>query len=137
MFFIKLLAGQSSDKITFINDQTKLQAYNTLALGLMGMFFIVLAMMNPYEQRGQCLAVLIAATCILGFNSGGFFKSSQMVSRQHSHFTLANISFVGGGGCSVVGWWVGSGYATDVANLAQLRLHAHRPADERVDSARE
>ena len=34
------------------------------------------------------------STCILGFNSGGFFKSSQMVSRQHSHFTLANISFI-------------------------------------------
>ncbi|KHN79172.1 Putative inorganic phosphate cotransporter [Toxocara canis] len=38
--------------------------------------------------------VLVASTCILGFNSGGFFKSSQMVSRQHSHFTLANIAFV-------------------------------------------
>jgi hypothetical protein len=37
---------------------------------------------------------LIASTCILGFNSGGFFKSSQMVSRQHSHFTLANIAFL-------------------------------------------
>ncbi|VDM38436.1 unnamed protein product [Toxocara canis] len=56
MFFIKLLAGQTSDKIKQI--------------------------------------VLVASTCILGFNSGGFFKSSQMVSRQHSHFTLANIAFV-------------------------------------------
>lgn len=94
MFFIKLLAGQSSDRIKFISDNVKLRIYNTLSMGMMGLLFIVLAMLNPQESPNLCLVVLIASTCILGFNSGGFFKSSQQVSRQHSHFTLANISFL-------------------------------------------
>lgn len=94
MFFIKLLAGQSSDRITFITDEWKLRIYNTLSMGLMGVLFIVLALIDPRKNPSLCLIVLIASTSILGFNSGGFFKSSQMVSRQHSHFTLANISFL-------------------------------------------
>ncbi|KAL3096032.1 hypothetical protein niasHS_005791 [Heterodera schachtii] len=94
MFFIKLLAGQSSDRIQFISDGRKLRIYNTLSLGMMGLLFIVLALLNPTKTPALCLVILIASTCILGFNSGGFFKSSQMVSRQHSHFTLANISFL-------------------------------------------
>ncbi|KAI1722102.1 major facilitator superfamily domain-containing protein [Ditylenchus destructor] len=94
MFFIKLIAGQSSDRITFISDEMKLRIYNCLSMGLMGTFFIILALLDPVNQKSLCLVVLIMSTCILGFNSGGFFKSSQMVSRQHSHFTLANISFL-------------------------------------------
>uniref|UniRef100_A0A0N4ZNJ8 MFS domain-containing protein n=1 Tax=Parastrongyloides trichosuri TaxID=131310 RepID=A0A0N4ZNJ8_PARTI len=94
MFFIKILAGQSSDKIKFISDGTKLRIYNSLSMGGMGILFITLAFMNPVENKTGCLVVLIASTCILGFNSGGFFKSSQQVSKQHSHFTMANISFL-------------------------------------------
>uniref|UniRef100_A0A0N5B2B0 MFS domain-containing protein n=1 Tax=Strongyloides papillosus TaxID=174720 RepID=A0A0N5B2B0_STREA len=94
MFFIKLVAGQSSDKIKFISDGTKLRIYNSLSMGGMGVLFITLGFMNPVENKSGCLVVLIASTCILGFNSGGFFKSSQQVSKQHSHFTMANISFL-------------------------------------------
>ncbi|KAH7697229.1 Protein F11A5.9 [Aphelenchoides avenae] len=94
MFFIKLAAGQSSDRIRFISDVWKLRIYNTMAMGMMGFLFIVLALLNPHTQEQLCMVTLIASTCILGFNSGGFFKSSQMVSRQHSHFTLANIAFL-------------------------------------------
>ncbi|KAI6229059.1 hypothetical protein M3Y99_01165300 [Aphelenchoides fujianensis] len=75
MFFIKLIAGQSSDRITIVSDVWKLRIYNSLSCGLMGV-------------------VLLTSTFILGFNSGGFYKSSQQVSRQHSHFTLAIISFI-------------------------------------------
>ena len=63
MFFIKLCAGQSSDRITFISDPVKLRIYNTLAMGLMGFFFIVPATLNPHEQQGLCLVVLITSTC--------------------------------------------------------------------------
>ncbi|KAK0424975.1 hypothetical protein QR680_008957 [Steinernema hermaphroditum] len=94
MFFIKIVAGQTSDKIRFLSDNVKLRVYNSLSMGGMGVLFIVLAFLNPETHKSLCLIVLIASTCILGFNSGGFFKSSQMVSRQHSHFTLANISFL-------------------------------------------
>jgi len=94
MFFIKIFAGQTSDRIKFISDQMKLRIYNTLAMGGMGFLFICLALLDPRNQKSFCLIVLIASTCILGFNSGGFFKSSQMVSRQHSHFTMGNISFL-------------------------------------------
>uniref|UniRef100_A0A183BZX8 MFS domain-containing protein n=1 Tax=Globodera pallida TaxID=36090 RepID=A0A183BZX8_GLOPA len=78
MFAIKLFAGQSSDRIKFINDERKLRIYNTLSMGAMGTLFIVLALLNPLKSPTLCLVILIASTCILGFNSGGFFKSSQM-----------------------------------------------------------
>uniref|UniRef100_A0AC35TTV4 MFS domain-containing protein n=1 Tax=Rhabditophanes sp. KR3021 TaxID=114890 RepID=A0AC35TTV4_9BILA len=94
MFFIKIVAGQSSDKITFISDGAKLRVYNTISMGGMGLLFISLAFMDPRENKTMCLVTLISSTCILGFNSGGFFKSSQQVSKQHSHFTMANISFL-------------------------------------------
>uniref|UniRef100_A0A914YIK0 Major facilitator superfamily (MFS) profile domain-containing protein n=1 Tax=Panagrolaimus superbus TaxID=310955 RepID=A0A914YIK0_9BILA len=94
MFVIKICAGQSSDRIKFIGDTTKLRIYNTFALGGMGTLFIILSFCDPNSHGTLCLCLLIASTCILGFNSGGFFKSSQMVSRQHSHFTMANISFI-------------------------------------------
>ncbi|KAI3415564.1 hypothetical protein GPALN_005169 [Globodera pallida] len=71
MFAIKLFAGQSSDRIKFINDERKLRIYNTLSMGAMGTLFIVLALLNPSKSPTLCL-----------------------VSRQHSHFTLANISFL-------------------------------------------
>lgn len=94
MFFIKLLAGQSSDKIKFISDPNKLRIYNSLSMGGMGFLFICLALSDPVNHKSLCLILLIASTCILGFNSGGFYKSAQQVSRQHSHFTNANISFL-------------------------------------------
>lgn len=69
MFFIKLIAGQSSDRIKFagnkaqplfinfrfIPDVWKLRIYNTLSCGLMGVFFIVLAMLDPVDQPSLCL----------------------------------------------------------------------------------
>ncbi|KAI6203484.1 hypothetical protein M3Y94_00562300 [Aphelenchoides besseyi] len=94
MFVIKLVAGQSSDKITIVSDVWKLRIYNSLSCGMMGVLFIVLALLDPVDQPSLCLIVLLTSTCILGFNSGGFYKSSQMVSRQHSHFTMALVSFL-------------------------------------------
>jgi hypothetical protein len=46
MFVIKLIAGQTSDKITFISNVWKLRIYNSLSCGLMGVFFIVLALLD-------------------------------------------------------------------------------------------
>uniref|UniRef100_A0A914H3P0 Major facilitator superfamily (MFS) profile domain-containing protein n=1 Tax=Globodera rostochiensis TaxID=31243 RepID=A0A914H3P0_GLORO len=69
MFAIKLFAGQSSDRIKFISDERKLRIYNTLSMGAMGTLFIVLALLNPSKSPNLCLVILIASTCILGFNS--------------------------------------------------------------------
>uniref|UniRef100_A0A915M8C8 Uncharacterized protein n=1 Tax=Meloidogyne javanica TaxID=6303 RepID=A0A915M8C8_MELJA len=54
MFFIKLVAGQSSDKI---NDAAKLRLYNTLSLSAMGVLFCILAVLDPKENPSICLVI--------------------------------------------------------------------------------
>jgi hypothetical protein len=71
MFIIKLIAGQSSDKIKFIyfffliykfinlkrfiSDSAKLRIYNTLSLSAMGILFCVLAILDPIKNPSICL----------------------------------------------------------------------------------
>jgi hypothetical protein len=93
MFFIKLCAGQSSDRIRFISEIGKLRLYNSLSLGGMGVLFIVLACI-PNSEKTLSLITMIAATCILGANSGGFFKSSQMVSFQNTVIFSFTFTFI-------------------------------------------
>uniref|UniRef100_A0A914XM53 Major facilitator superfamily (MFS) profile domain-containing protein n=1 Tax=Plectus sambesii TaxID=2011161 RepID=A0A914XM53_9BILA len=93
MFFIKLGAGLTSDKVTCLPETLKVRVYNTLALGGQGFFFIALAFVPPSEAM-LALVALICATSILGFNSGGFFKSTQLLARHHSHFIMGHISLI-------------------------------------------
>uniref|UniRef100_A0AC34GEJ7 Uncharacterized protein n=1 Tax=Panagrolaimus sp. ES5 TaxID=591445 RepID=A0AC34GEJ7_9BILA len=50
MFFIKLIAGQSSDRIKFISDPMKLRIYNSLAMGGMGVLFITVRKKNFFKK---------------------------------------------------------------------------------------
>ncbi|CAK5053239.1 unnamed protein product [Meloidogyne enterolobii] len=64
MFFIKLVAGQSSDKIKFISDAAKLRLYNTLSLSAMGVLFCILAVLDPRENPSICLANISFLNCV-------------------------------------------------------------------------
>ena len=55
----------------------------------MGTFLILLAFVGSEETRGLAIIFLISTAGILGFNTGGFFKSATLVGRQHSHFVNA------------------------------------------------
>ncbi|CAD6194728.1 unnamed protein product [Caenorhabditis auriculariae] len=92
-FCVKVFAGHSSDKIRGVSETTKLRVFNTVALGFSAVFLAVLG----FVQKGQGLlglSLISLATAMFGFNGGGFNKCATMVSRQYSHFVLANIQFI-------------------------------------------
>ncbi|VDN05036.1 unnamed protein product [Thelazia callipaeda] len=84
-FVIKILAGIGSDKITFLNETTKVRLFNTIAFFGMATFLIALAY-TPTSRTTLALTFLISSTAILGFNTGGFFKSSSLVAQEFSYF---------------------------------------------------
>ncbi|CAI2354839.1 unnamed protein product [Caenorhabditis sp. 36 PRJEB53466] len=92
-FFVKMFAGHSSDKIHGISETTKLRIYNTIALGASAVFLVALG----FVKQGQGvlgLVLMTLATGMFGFNGGGFSKCAALVSRQYSHFVMANLQIL-------------------------------------------
>ncbi|KAM3722414.1 Sodium-dependent phosphate transport protein [Dirofilaria immitis] len=92
-FAVKMLAGTTSDKITSLNETAKVRLFNTIAFFGMGIFLIALAY-TPANRATIALIFLISSTTILGFNTGGFFKSCTLVGRQYSYFINAIVQVV-------------------------------------------
>ncbi|CAB3396693.1 unnamed protein product [Caenorhabditis bovis] len=92
-FIIKLSAGHSSDKIRHFSETFKLRVYNTMALGVSALFLVALAF-APEGNGLLGLILLTIATAMFGFNGGGFNKCAALVSRQYSHFVMANIQVI-------------------------------------------
>ncbi|CAJ0585310.1 unnamed protein product, partial [Mesorhabditis spiculigera] len=92
-FIVKVLAGHSSDRIHGISETTKLRIYNSIALGASAAFMIVLAFV-PKGHPTLGMVLITLTTSMFGFNGGGFNKCAALVSRQYSHFVLANIQFL-------------------------------------------
>ncbi|VDK44641.1 unnamed protein product [Cylicostephanus goldi] len=87
---VKVVAGYSSDRIRSISETTKLRIYNTFSLGASALAFCALSFVKKGEStRGIVLITL--ATAMFGLIGAGFVKCATLVSRQHSHFVLANI----------------------------------------------
>ncbi|KIH65847.1 hypothetical protein ANCDUO_03829 [Ancylostoma duodenale] len=111
-FFVKVFAGHSSDQIRGVSETTKIRIFNSVALGASAVFLCALAFVGKgqrlfwtSEQRctanRRCLGdsvigivFITLATAMFGFNGGGFNKCATLVSRQYSHFVLANIQFI-------------------------------------------
>ncbi|GMT29226.1 hypothetical protein PFISCL1PPCAC_20523, partial [Pristionchus fissidentatus] len=92
-FFVKIFAGHSSDKIATVSETTKLRIYNSLALGASGLFMAALAFVpRGYPTWG--IVLLTLSNAMFGFNGGGFNKCATLVSRQYSHFVMANIQVI-------------------------------------------
>ncbi|CAI5451204.1 unnamed protein product [Caenorhabditis angaria] len=92
-FFVKLSAGHSSDRLHGVSETVKLRIFNTIALGASAAFLIALG----FVDRGHGLlglTLMTLATAMFGFNGGGFSKCAALVSRQYSHFVMANIQFL-------------------------------------------
>ncbi|VDO10802.1 unnamed protein product, partial [Brugia timori] len=92
-FAVKMLAGTASDKITSLRETTKVRLFNTVAFLGMGIFLIALAY-TPANRTIVALFFLISSTTILGFNTGGFFKSCTLVGRQYSYFVNAIVQVI-------------------------------------------
>ncbi|GMT29436.1 hypothetical protein PFISCL1PPCAC_20733, partial [Pristionchus fissidentatus] len=83
----KIFAGFSSDMIKCISETLKLKIYNSIALGLSGLFFIILSFI-PNSAPTACLVILIITEGFIGFNTAGFNKCGTLHARQHAHFVM-------------------------------------------------
>ncbi|GMT30429.1 hypothetical protein PFISCL1PPCAC_21726, partial [Pristionchus fissidentatus] len=94
-FLVKMSAGHSSDRIVGVSETTKLRIYNSLALAVSACFLVALAFV-PRGYPACGLVLLTLANAMFGFNGGGFNKCATLVSRQYSHFVMANIQVIQG-----------------------------------------
>uniref|UniRef100_A0A914WID2 Major facilitator superfamily (MFS) profile domain-containing protein n=1 Tax=Plectus sambesii TaxID=2011161 RepID=A0A914WID2_9BILA len=92
-FVVKLISGLTSDKVRCFPETLKVKVYNTIAFFGMAAFFIGLAFV-PVEDPMLALALLICGTSLLGFNTGGFYKSATLVSRHYSSFVMSIVQFM-------------------------------------------
>uniref|UniRef100_A0A914XNJ9 Major facilitator superfamily (MFS) profile domain-containing protein n=1 Tax=Plectus sambesii TaxID=2011161 RepID=A0A914XNJ9_9BILA len=92
-FVVKVIAGLTSDKLTCIAETLKVRVYNSVAFWGCGLFFIALCMV-PSKQPTLALVMLICGNSILGFTTGGFFKSATLVARHYGQFVMSIVSMV-------------------------------------------
>uniref|UniRef100_A0A1I7Y9E5 MFS domain-containing protein n=1 Tax=Steinernema glaseri TaxID=37863 RepID=A0A1I7Y9E5_9BILA len=85
---LKFVTGLVSDRITFMSERNKCRFFNSLAFYGAAFFFVVLAFVHP-EDKMICAFLAMLPQAMIGFNPGGFNKSSVLVARQHSPAVLA------------------------------------------------
>ncbi|PAV81185.1 hypothetical protein WR25_14547 isoform F [Diploscapter pachys] len=89
----KIVSGLCSDRIKFLSEKVKMCIFNTIALTISGIFFLILGYI-PKEHKYYALAAILTIECSTGFICGGFYKCATLVARQHSHFVLSQIQFI-------------------------------------------
>jgi hypothetical protein len=90
-FVVKLGAGILSDRFTHIDDTTKVRLFNSIAFFGQALFLILLALIPASDWPEVGVMFFFSAVAILGFNAGGFFKSSTLVGRQYAYFINVHI----------------------------------------------
>ncbi|KAI6203438.1 hypothetical protein M3Y94_00556300 [Aphelenchoides besseyi] len=94
-FIVKLLSGVLSDKLTNFTETQKVHLFNSIAFFGQAFFLVLLAILPPiFHSNTLTVLLYITAVGILGFNAGGFFKSSTLVARQYAFFVNANIQAI-------------------------------------------
>ncbi|TKR59773.1 hypothetical protein L596_029400 [Steinernema carpocapsae] len=91
-FVVKMIAGIGSDKLK-LDETRKVRVFNSVAFIGMGSFMVLLAVV-PVSLRLLSLCLLIGCASILGFNTGGFFKSATLVGRHYSHIVNAHVQVI-------------------------------------------
>ncbi|CCD71125.1 Major facilitator superfamily (MFS) profile domain-containing protein [Caenorhabditis elegans] len=81
-----------SDKTKCISEMGKIHIFNTLAVGFVGISFLIFGKIPPEHNISAvvCLAIL---ECFISFNSGGFYKCGTLHARQFSSIVISAIQF--------------------------------------------
>jgi hypothetical protein len=76
---MKELSGLSNDRIpeSVMGETVKTRVYNSIAFLSMAFFLVVLSFVPPGHGKTAFL-ILSAGACMLGFNTGGFYKSGSI-----------------------------------------------------------
>ncbi|XGW10067.1 hypothetical protein V3C99_011943 [Haemonchus contortus] len=90
---LKFVGGVLSDRIRSVPERSKMIFFNTIAVGLAGVFCVMIGIIpKDWSKSGVALFTLVI-TC-MGMNPGGFYKCGTLSSRQYAHFVLATIQFM-------------------------------------------
>ncbi|EFP07168.1 hypothetical protein CRE_13523 [Caenorhabditis remanei] len=81
-----------SDKMKFISELAKIHIFNTLAVGFVGLSFLVFGQI-PAEHNISAVVCLAILECFISFNSGGFYKCGTLHSRQFASTVISAIQF--------------------------------------------
>lgn len=90
-FIVKIGAGILSDQFVNFGDTKKVRIFNSIAFFGQAFFLILLAIIPGSDWAPFAVFLYICAVAILGFNAGGFFKSSTLVGRQYAYFLNAHV----------------------------------------------
>uniref|UniRef100_A0A914E8L6 Major facilitator superfamily (MFS) profile domain-containing protein n=1 Tax=Acrobeloides nanus TaxID=290746 RepID=A0A914E8L6_9BILA len=87
----KMISGYASDEWKYNSERFKMIALNSFALMPSGVLYFVLGYVkSPWAG----FVFTVAIQSFLGANCGGFYKCGTLVSRQYSHYVIANIQFI-------------------------------------------
>ncbi|CAJ0933810.1 unnamed protein product, partial [Mesorhabditis belari] len=92
---MKIIIGQTSDKIKFLSEVNKIRLFNSIAFFGCSILLSFLAFTDPRTHVGDFKLSFILFGCaggIIGVNTGGLFRAAPILSRQYSHFVTGNIS---------------------------------------------
>ncbi|KAI6171506.1 Major Facilitator Superfamily protein [Aphelenchoides bicaudatus] len=89
----KLAFGWVFDKTTFMTEVNKMRICNTIALAGSAICFIIVGFI-PDELAWLSVTITTINYAFIGANCSGFYKCGSLVSRQYSHFVIANIQFL-------------------------------------------
>ncbi|CAD5208238.1 unnamed protein product [Bursaphelenchus xylophilus] len=89
----KLFFGWVSDRIKFLSEVNKMRICNTIALKGSAILFIAVGFI-PNSWAAWSVACTTLNYAVIGANCGGFYKCGSLVSRQYTHFIIANIQFL-------------------------------------------
>ncbi|VDO76506.1 unnamed protein product [Heligmosomoides polygyrus] len=91
---LKFAGGVLSDRwFRSFTERTKMRFFNSVAVGLAGVFCGLIGVFPAEYSRTGVLLFTATITC-MGFNPGGFYKCGTLSSRQYAHFVLATIQFM-------------------------------------------
>ncbi|EFP07279.1 hypothetical protein CRE_13522 [Caenorhabditis remanei] len=83
-----------SDKTKCISEMKKIHIFNTLAVGFVGISFIVFSFSQiPAEHNISAVVCLAILECFTSFNCGGFYKCGTLHARQFSSIVISAIQF--------------------------------------------
>ncbi|RCN37355.1 hypothetical protein ANCCAN_16747 [Ancylostoma caninum] len=90
---LKFVFGIISDKLKCISERSKMWIFNTIAVGLAGVFCALIGVFSSDWSITGFIMYTIVLTC-MGLNVGGFYRCGTLCARQYSHFVLTVIQFM-------------------------------------------
>ncbi|CAD5221265.1 unnamed protein product [Bursaphelenchus okinawaensis] len=88
---LRMAFGYVSDKITFWEERTKINVFNTLStVGPAICYMAIVFFGNSVFD----IMMLVMINVFYSFSGGGFYKCATLSCRQYSHFVIANIQFI-------------------------------------------